>query len=246
MPHPASKLTLGIMAKYWTAGNVKTRLGRSIGMQAAAEIHREFVLRLCKQLAEVRDHRVLSIAPDSASARFREQLAREQLASDTWEITPQGDGDLGDRMSRFFRSQLGTASAETPASRVVLIGADCPLLGEPEISEAAQQLESHDIVVGPAMDGGYYLIGLRGPWSERFEHLFQEMPWSSGDVFAITKQRAAESQLSLAVLPQNEDIDTIECLDRLRDHLNESREQNRSLADFADRIDTILSQNRTA
>ncbi|WP_339936862.1 TIGR04282 family arsenosugar biosynthesis glycosyltransferase [Novipirellula rosea] len=241
MPHPASKLTLGIMAKYWTAGTVKTRLGRSIGMQAAAEIHREFVLRLCKQLAEVRDRRVLSIAPDSATALLREELAR-----DTWEITPQGDGDLGDRMSRFFRSQLGTASSETPASRVVLIGADCPLLSESDIKNAAQQLESHDIVLGPAMDGGYYLIGLRGPWSERFERLFQEMPWSSADVFAITKQRANESQLSLAVLPQNEDIDTIECLDRLRDHLNESREQNRSLADFADRIDTILSQNRTA
>ncbi|GAA5506655.1 TIGR04282 family arsenosugar biosynthesis glycosyltransferase [Novipirellula caenicola] len=238
MPHPASELTLGIMAKYWTPGSVKTRLGQSIGMKAAAEIHREFVLHLCNRLAAVRDRRVLSIAPDSATT-----WVREELGSADWQITPQGDGDLGDRMSRFFRTQLGTASRDTSTSRVILIGADCPLLGASDIANAAKQLESHDIVVGPAIDGGYYLIGLRGPWLDRFERLFQEMPWSSSDVFAITKQRAEETRLSLAVLPQNEDIDTIECLDRLRDHLNESRARNRSLAEFADRIDTILSQN---
>ncbi|EMI22112.1 hypothetical protein RMSM_00959 [Rhodopirellula maiorica SM1] len=250
MPHPSSDLTLGIMAKYWTVGKVKTRLGHSIGMNAAAEIHREFVLRLCRQLAAVQSRRVLAIAPDSDGARLREQ---PELAA--WEIIPQGDGDLGDRMSRFFQTQLGfqsqrsvesqrdTSSRETPASRVILIGADCPLLGESDIANAAQQLETHDIVLGPAIDGGYYLIGFRGPWSDRFGRLFHEMPWSSSDVFAITKQRAEETQLSLAVLPENEDIDTIECLDRLRDHLNQSRLENRSLAEFADRIDTILSHN---
>ncbi|WP_442507654.1 TIGR04282 family arsenosugar biosynthesis glycosyltransferase [Novipirellula sp. SH528] len=241
MPHPSSELILGIMAKYWTAGKVKTRLGHSIGMQAAAEIHREFVLRLCRQLAAVQDRRILSLAPDSDIARIS-----EETISKAWEITPQGDGDLGDRMSRFFQSQLGTASPETPPSRVVLIGADCPLLSASNIAKAAQQLESHDLVIGPAIDGGYYLIGLRGPWTQRFATLFAEMPWSSSDVFAITKQRAEESQLSLAVLSQNEDIDTIECLDRLRDHLQSSQPQNRSYAEFADRITAILSQNQNS
>ena len=95
------------------------------------------------------DRRVLSIAPDSDMARIR-----EERATDAWEITPQGDGDLGDRMSRFFQSQLGTASPETPPSRVILIGADCPLLSESDIVKAAQELEFHDIVLGPAIDGG--------------------------------------------------------------------------------------------
>ena len=72
------------------------------------------------------------------------------------------------------------------------------------------------------------------------------MPWSSSDVFAITKRRAEETRLSLAVLPQSEDIDTIECLDRLRDQLQSSQPQNRSYAEFADRITAILNQNQNA
>ncbi|TWU26560.1 2-phospho-L-lactate guanylyltransferase [Novipirellula galeiformis] len=243
--HPPSTTpfaTLAIMAKYWTPGRVKTRLGHSIGMSAAAELHRAFTLHLCERLAAAGDRRVLSIAPDSAV-----NLLEQEPTCDPWDILPQGDGDLGARMRRLIQTHLDCRETDPAAAprRVIVIGADCPMISVEEIAIAVQKLETYDLVLGPANDGGYYLIGMNGPWTEPMGCLFESMPWSTAEVLAITKQRAARAKLSLAVLPPKEDIDTIECLDRLRADLENSPTQNPLDSVFADRIEAILRNSQS-
>jgi glycosyltransferase A (GT-A) superfamily protein (DUF2064 family) len=80
-------------------------------------------------------------------------------------------------------------------------------------------LRAHDVVLGPAADGGYYLIGLRGPWVSHqagFETLFQNMPWSTARVLPITRERLKTAGLSFTELETREDVDTIVELNHLR------------------------------
>jgi rSAM/selenodomain-associated transferase 1 len=92
------------------------------------------------------------------------------------------------------------------ARRVVLVGTDVPELAAGHLDEAISALARHDVVLGPATDGGYYLIALRKP----VPALFSAMEWSTPGVFAETKKRAEEGGLAVHVLPALSDIDTIE------------------------------------
>ncbi len=213
---PRDCLVLGLMAKYWMAGQVKTRLGVSTGMVAAAEIHQLFTFHLCKTLSHVARRSDLCMSPEDRIAEVQAKLGSEKLAN-RWNTVPQGEGDLGQRMSRWFRRNL--SSGET---RAILIGADCPTLQPSEIGQASDLLARHDVVIGPAIDGGYYLIGARGPWNDRLASLFIDVPWSGPDVFRITCERIDRLGLSLARLPMAEDVDTIVELDNLRQRLQES------------------------
>ncbi|TWT76548.1 2-phospho-L-lactate guanylyltransferase [Planctomycetes bacterium CA13] len=225
---------LVMLTKYWTPGRVKTRLGNAIGMQAAAKLHCEFTRYLHQTLETTGDDRSIAVTPDSSLARFE-----NDLDTSSWNVTPQGDGDLGERMARQFRAYLNTA--EQPSS-VILIGTDCPLISEKEINFAAQCLHNQDIVIGPALDGGYYLIGLRSPWREAFDSLFREMQWGTCHVFETTKARASEACLSAAVLPLKEDVDTVDDLMRFRHHLSASGPSDPSRRAFADRIETLAAE----
>lgn len=196
---------LGMFAKYWDVGAVKTRLGNRLGMAAAAELHRAFVTHLAARLSSVKGKHYLFVAPDSRCDDFA------ACAPAAWQVEPQGRGGLGERMQRFFRRCF------EHSQRVVLIGSDCPTLTPVRIESAFAGLERHDVVLGPAADGGYYLIGLRSHWNGWMERLFIEMPWSSDQVAAVTRQRIREAGASWLELPPEEDIDTIDCLRRL-DH----------------------------
>ncbi|MFK8113029.1 MAG: TIGR04282 family arsenosugar biosynthesis glycosyltransferase [Rubripirellula sp.] len=194
------------MTKFWEAGKVKTRLGSSLGMDQAASVHRLFVSYLCDSLSTAGGRRVISFSPDSRLDDLRTALESWHLDSD-WDIMPQGDGDLGERMQRWFESSLPTED-----SRSILIGTDCPLLSRRVIVEASELLLTHDAVLGPAVDGGYYLIGLRGSWNARghdLQHLFTEINWSTDEVLDTTIRRLREAELSFAELSISEDIDTI-------------------------------------
>lgn len=205
---------LGLMTKYWVPGRVKTRLGQTIGMESAAALHQLFVSCLCQELAETGLRREVCAAPQESLAAIQRQIDDWGLAG-RWTVTDQGDGDLGDRMQRWFRRTLGTASE----SRSLLIGSDCPTLSAVDIGTAMEELETHDVVLGPAVDGGYYLIGIRGAWQPEFALLFQAIPWSTDRVFAVTKERMMQLGLSSTDLPMKEDVDTIEELTNLRHSL---------------------------
>ncbi len=130
---------------------------------------------------------------------------------------PQSTGDLGQRLQAGFQhgfshAQAGGADAgngtESKEVRIVAIGSDCPELSSAHIQSALQQLSRHDVVLGPAQDGGYYLIGLRSPCPA----LFQSINWSTSVVLQQTQAKAQQLGLSVAQLPMLSDIDRPEDL----------------------------------
>lgn len=229
-------LILGLMAKFWTSGQAKTRLGASIGMSAAASIHQLFTSHLCRNLCHCADRRQLCITPQERRPEFQAALAAEKLL-DFWSIVPQGEGDLGQRMSDWFAENLAASH-----SHAILIGADCPTLVEEDVQQADDLLTKHDVVIGPAQDGGYYLIGLRGPWHSRFASLFLNVPWSGPEVCQITCARVVQAGLSLGQLPTGEDVDTIVELNRLRQRLREKDASNRHV-NLQNQIESILDRS---
>lgn len=159
--------TLIVMVKEPRAGRVKTRLGRDIGMTAAAWWMRHQTAALLRRLEDPRWRLVLAVAPDTArtSRGWPAHLAR----------LPQGRGDLGARMAR--------AMAAMPPGPVCLIGADIPRVGKGHIAHAFAALGRHDAVFGPAPDGGFWLVGLRraAPPPPGF---FHGVRWSTGHALA--------------------------------------------------------------
>ncbi len=121
----------------------------------------------------------------------------------------QPDGDLGQRLTGAFREAFGQGYF-----RVVIIGADCPDLLASHIEEAFSILRSQDLVIGPATDGGYYLIGLSRPEPA----LFAAIPWGAGDVLEKTLEIAEQKGLSLAQLETLSDVDRPEDLQHLDYH----------------------------
>ena len=117
-------------------------------------------------------------------------------------------------MANFFDTVFKQASA-----RAVLLGTDSPTLPLSFISNAFEQLENVDLVLGPAMDGGYYLIGLSG----RVPPIFQDMNWSRPDVLATTVERLRGSSYRLGLLPPWYDIDTLDDWQMLCGHLSALR-----------------------
>lgn len=151
--------TLIVMVKEPRAGRVKTRLGRDIGMTAAACWYRHQLRRLLRRVADPRWNTVLAVAPDTAL------LSRVFPAFDRM---PQGSGDLGERMARALRSTRGPT---------LLIGSDIPGITRAHIADAFNLLGGAPSVIGPAPDGGYWLVGLRHP-SRAPAGLFANVRWS--------------------------------------------------------------------
>lgn len=182
---------LYIMLKEPQPGRVKTRLGRGIGMVAAAWWFRHQTARLIRALgADPRWQTVLAVSPDRAG-----------LASRVWPPRigrwAQGSGDLGDRMGLIFRS--------APPGPVVIIGADIPGITPAHIAEAFAALGNHDAVIGPAPDGGYWLIGLKR--GRIPAGMFGAVRWSSPDAMADTV--ASLGGLSVAYLEALADVDEL-------------------------------------
>jgi len=206
------------MTKYWVPGRVKTRLGKTIGMQAAAEVHQLFVSKLCDSLSTAADQRCLCITPLEYLPSVKQVLEEWQL-SEKWRVVPQVEGDLGARMSDWFRQHLETSGDNS----AILVGGDCPLLAKHDITQAADSLRQFDVVLGPAADGGYYLIGISGPWRPELETIFQQIPWSSDEVLSITRQKLVQANLTFSELTTREDIDT----ERELVHLLQSQAENK-------------------
>ena len=194
---------LGLFAKFWTPGNVKTRLAASIGPRFACQIYESFLLRQLDQLSESGDLRHLVFTPTSNRDEFRAAVNPD------WSLVPQVDGDLGYRMKRFFQ-QIFHNDAQ---AKVVLIGADCPQLTPDLIAQAFEMLENRSTVLGPSLDGGYYLLGL----SVFQEDLFSGIDWSTPTVFRQTTAKLAARSEGYTLLPKLRDVDELNDLQRLID-----------------------------
>ncbi len=180
--------TLVIFLKEPRPGRVKTRLGREIGMVGAAWWFRHQAARLIRRLGHDRRWRtVLAVSP-----------GRDGLASRVWPAhlprRPQGPGDLGDRMGRALRAM----PPEMPPGPVIIIGADIPGLRPAHVAEGFRLLGRHDAVLGPAPDGGYWMIGLKRGGRAVPAGLFRGVRWSSPDALADTVATLAPLETGFA------------------------------------------------
>lgn len=197
---PLTTECLIIFTRYPEPGNTKTRLIPVLGAEGAATLQRQMTEH---KLAEV--DKLLSFYPLSVEVHFaggNEQLMQEWLGS-SLVYRRQSEGDIGDRMASAF--QLSFAAGMTAG---VLIGSDCPDLNASLMAEAFQLLRQHDLVLGPALDGGYYLIGLR----RLIPELFTGIPWSTAEVLQQTITIAKRLGLAVAKLPLLSDVDRPEDL----------------------------------
>jgi rSAM/selenodomain-associated transferase 1 len=175
-------------------GTVKTRLARTLGDDDALTAYRTLLSTTCEALRELKPVE-LRFTPDDAAPELNEWLQAD------WTTAPQGSGNLGERLASATQDHF-----QNDASSVVIIGSDCPKITAADIQNAHQALATADVVLGPASDGGYWLIGLRNPTMG----IFEGIAWSTDAVFRQTCERAASLNLSLATLRPLDDVDTHE------------------------------------
>jgi rSAM/selenodomain-associated transferase 1 len=175
-------------------GAVKTRLAAELGGEPAAFAYRRLVEKLLHQLGSLSGVE-LHFTPSHAEAEI------ESWMRPAWRARPQTGDDLGSRMHLAFLNAFAEG-----ANRVVLIGSDCPDVGSDDIVAAWDKLSDADVVLGPAKDGGYWLIGLRQPQPE----LFTGIPWSTNAVLGQTIVRAGLAGLQTCLLRPLADVDTLE------------------------------------
>lgn len=180
------------------AGRVKTRLAAEIGAQPALRVYARLAehavaeARRLRPRAEVRVH----FTPADAGAAVRRWLGHGPV------YLPQPEGDLGERMEQAFR-----AAFDDGFERVVIVGSDLPGMSAALLRQAFDLLRRSPVVLGPALDGGYYLLGLRGASSALLTALFEGVPWSTAAVLEYTLQRLRDAGIAPVLLEPLRDVD---------------------------------------
>lgn len=187
---------MAVFAKAPEPGKVKTRLTPVLHAHEAADLYRALLLDTLEVVESTGAETVVAYAPSAARRALERLLGRRRR------LIPQGTGDLGQRMFTVFHR---LADGRRP---VLLVGSDCPGLTSPRLREAVTALETADVVLGPARDGGYYLVGGRTPRRE----IFTGIPWSTERVLGETEARIQSAGLALARLKPERDLDTPEDL----------------------------------
>ncbi len=194
---------LGIFAKWPSPGQAKTRLSPA-DPTWGARVAEAFLRDSLHRFEKLDARRVLAFAPVERTTDFA------ALTGTHYELTPQGEGDLGQRLDAFFAQQF-----ERGARAVAVVGTDSPTLPMAYVEQAFTALESADVVLGPSTDGGYYLIGCRA----RHPPLFENVAWSSSRVLADTINALSDPQWILSLLPPWYDVDEAADWDMLCGHL---------------------------
>ena len=180
-----------LFAKAPELGKIKTRLARQIGDQKALEAYTQLLRHLTHQLRRRTDVEV-RITPDLALDSLK------GLIPQGWKVSPQGEGDLGTRLTHAFQEAFTEG-----CTKVAAIGSDCPYITSHDIDTAWQSLAQKDVCVGPATDGGYWLIGLRAMQPQ----IFNDIPWSTQEVLAQTLLKCRQNSLSISLLNILSDVD---------------------------------------
>ena len=195
---PLGHAVLLVFARAPLPGRVKTRLIPHVGAERAAEIYQALLARTLRTALHSGFAAVqLWIAGDRRHPCFHKIADGTAL-----EIYQQQGADLGDRMYHaFLRALKGYRAA-------ILIGSDCPLLTAGDLKQARRSLRKNDIVLGPARDGGYYLIGL----CKNNSTLFKGIAWGEASVLSETKARIKALGWQLSLLTERWDVDDLKSL----------------------------------
>lgn len=189
------KFTTGIIVfiKNPRLGHVKTRLAKDVGDERALEIY----LKLTAHT-----QRILSAVPYVNRNVYYSEFVddTDDWSTDTFIKRLQSNGDLGDRIKHAFHEVF------EQNEKVIIIGSDCAQLSANHIQQAIDALDNNNVVIGPSLDGGYYLLGM----DSNFQFLFEDIAWSTESVFETTKNKALAQGLSVAEIEKLSDIDYIE------------------------------------
>ncbi len=195
-----------IFTRYPEAGKTKTRLIPVLGEQGAADLQRRMTEHLVSRIDKLTSSRSLTL--EIRYEGGNETLMRSWLG-DNFTYHPQPPGDLGHRMCTVFDKAF-----RADAENVIIIGSDIPGISADIITEALDQLYRHDLVLGPARDGGYYLIGVKnGCWPKVNPILFENIAWGTDTVLSQTLSSADRMGLSHRQLEVLDDVDRPEDLD---------------------------------
>lgn len=190
------KSALVIFQKNAVQGKVKSRLAATIGEERALQVYKQLVMHTHNQIQQLENvDRVIFFSD------FIEKSPLEVFQPEFEEI--QTGEDLGERMSNAFHSLF-----QKRYKKVVIIGTDCPEIKTADIETAFRSLEENEVCIGPALDGGYYLLGMR----QFYGPLFQNIPWSSSEVSKRTLEILNRDQISYEMMKTLRDIDTEEDL----------------------------------
>jgi rSAM/selenodomain-associated transferase 1 len=188
-----TRAAVAIFAKAPVPGRVKTRLTPPLTPDEAARVARASLLATLRRFVPAAEATFALFLEGTADHTIRALAAGLGVG-----IFPQSEGDLGSRLRAAF-GFLRMRGADV----TVALGSDSPTLDPLRLSEAIEALQRHDLVIGPAEDGGYYLIGMRGDHGAVFEGI----PWSTPEVTPSTLDRAERLELSTCVLPEWYDVD---------------------------------------
>ena len=189
-----------VFTRYPEPGKAKTRLAHALGAQGAADMQRnltEYTLSQVRQLQQIRPVAILVYFAGGDLQQMEKWLGPDFI------YQPQESGDLGERLVRACSDAFKQAY-----KRVVVIGSDCPDLTATHIKRAFEALYHKDLVLGPATDGGYYLIGM----NRENKSLFTQIPWSTEAVMASTIKAGEKLDLAIETLETLSDVDRPEAL----------------------------------
>lgn len=194
-----TKTAIVVMAKVPRAGEVKTRLARTLGPETACALYRAFIGDLDLRLSRLGLPVLWFHWPEDP--RFRQLLSGAAI------VVAQRGGDLGERMEAAFADAF-----DRGLGPVIMLGADVPHIPLSYVADAARRLAtSDDVVLGPAVDGGYYLVGLR----RATPALFRGIAWGTDTVYEATTRRIEDEGVRTGTLPLWFDLDEIWDLKRL-------------------------------
>ncbi len=203
IPPPAQRLL--VFARLPELGKVKTRLAESIGAGKALAVYEAMLRDLLRAIGDSAGDLEIEIAGVPTESASGEAL---RAAFGERALSMQTGTNLGERLSMAFSERFFFHRTQ----KIIAIGIDDPRLTREIIDHAFWLLESCDWVIGPAHDGGYYLIGCRA--SVFKPRIFSEMPWGTEAVYRMTMQRIREWENTVGILPMHADIDVVDDLKR--------------------------------
>ncbi|PIN74859.1 hypothetical protein COV18_05565 [Candidatus Woesearchaeota archaeon CG10_big_fil_rev_8_21_14_0_10_37_12] len=207
--------------KYPKKGYVKTRLAKNFGEEETLKLYRCFVEDMMLTLEHVQSDIRICFTPEDKKKAFQKWLGNHHS------FFVQKGKDLGERLKNSFIEAFNAKY-----DRVIVLGSDSPDLPAEMVTEAFEKLETHDVVIGPAEDGGYYLLGFK---KEQFTHgVFDNISWSTKKVFQETINKLKRK--NVCVLPTWTDIDTLDDLKKLVERNQKTKFSKSKTMQYASKI----------
>jgi len=223
MPKSDTKNAIVIFAKSPTSGPVKTRLQDLLSSETVRRLAEAFLYDTIETARRLTAARLfLACIPDRHDPCFQ-KLAQEYRIT----LIDQKGRDLGERMAGAFHELKRRGFR-----KILIIGSDLPTLPLSHLQQAFGLLRQHEVVIGPSLDGGYYLIGI----SQRVPPIFDGIPWSTDRVFVITMEKILKAKISCGLLPFWYDVDRPEDLRFLSLHLSLLHQEGQRIATRTYRI----------